>query len=120
MGKPRWSFVSLAAAAAALLLLPGTALATDTSPVPIPGGLDFNGQLIHVFAPGPVELGFQGLDIEPSTITDFTGDSAIAYPAGTATDADGNTYTMFNDMRVFVGTYRAADGVVRHGTFVFI
>src|SRR5437763_14322761 len=76
MGKPRWFFVSLAAAAAALLLLPGTALATDTSPVPIPGGLDFNGQLIHVFAPGPVELGFQGLDIEPSTITDFTGDSA--------------------------------------------
>jgi hypothetical protein len=67
-----------------------------------------------------VELGFQGLDIEPSTITDFTGYSAMAYPAGTATDADGNTYTMFNDMRVFVGTYRASDGVVRHGTFVFI
>jgi hypothetical protein len=121
MGKRRLILSTLVSVVAAVLLLPGTAVAEDTSPVPIPGGIQIpGGPLIHVFAPGPEDLGFQGLDVEPSTITDFTGSSAIAYPAGTATDADGNTYTMFNDMRVFVGTYRAADGVVRHGTFVFI
>ena len=108
-------------AAAMAMLLPGTATAVDTQPQPIPGGIQIpDGPLIHVFAPGPVDLGFMGEDIEPNTITDFTGFSAMAYIAGTATDADGNSYTMVNDMRVYRGTYVSADGSVLTGTFGFI
>jgi hypothetical protein len=107
-------------AAAMTLLLPGTATAVDRQPKPIPGGVQIDDQLIHVFAPGPVELGLQGRDVEPSTITDFAGFSALAYIAGTATDAHGNSYTMQTDMRVYRGTYISEDGSVLHGTFVFI
>ena len=46
--------------------------------------------------------------------------TALAYVGGTATDADGNTYTMQTDMRVFSGTYVSADGSVLQGTFAFI
>jgi hypothetical protein len=103
------------------MLLPGSAIAVDTAPVPIPGGIQIpEGPLIHVFAPGPVDLGFMGEDVEPNTITNFEGFSALAYVAGTATDADGNTYAMFNDMRVFQGTYVSADDSVLSGTFAFI
>src|SRR5262245_27967088 len=120
--RRRTSLVLVGAVAAALALLAGSpAIAAPTDPVPIPGGIQIpGGPLIHTFAPGPEELGFQGLDTEPSTITNFDGFSAMAYPAGTATDADGNTYDMFNDMRVYQGTYVAEDGSVQHGTFVFI
>ena len=108
-------------AAAMAVLLPGTTTAVDTQPQAIPGGIQIpDGPLIHVFAPGPVDLGFMGEDIEPNTITDFTGFSAMAYIAGTATDADGNSYTMVNDMRVYRGTYESADGSVLTGTFAFI
>jgi hypothetical protein len=106
-----------------VLLLPaGPASAVDTAPVPIPGGfVPFPGApLIHVFAPGPVDLGLMGENVEPNTITNFDGFSALAYVAGTATDADGNSYTMATDMRVFSGTYVSADGSVLHGTFAFI
>jgi hypothetical protein len=106
-----------------VLLLPaGPASAVDTAPVPIPGGfVPFPGApLIHVFAPGPVDLGLMGENVEPSTITNFDGFSALAYVAGTATDADGNSYTMVTDMRVYSGTYVSADGSVLHGTFAFI
>ena len=104
-----------------LLLLPGSATAAGSDPKPIPGGIQIpDGPLIHVFAPGPVDLGFQGENVEPGTITDFSGFSAIAYIAGTATDADGNTYTMVNDMRVYRGTYVSQDGSVLTGTFAFI
>jgi hypothetical protein len=58
--------------------------------------------------------------VEPSTITDFDGFSAMAYIVGTATDADGNTYTMINDIRVYQGTYVSEDGSVLSGTFAFI
>jgi hypothetical protein len=105
--------------AAVLLLLPGAARAAGSDPKPIPGGINIP-PLIHVFAPGPVDLGFMGEDVEPGTITDFTGFSAIAYIAGTATDADGNSYTMVNDIRVYQGTYVSEDGSVLHGTFAFI
>ena len=50
----------------------------------------------------------------------FHGFSALAYVGGTAKDADGNTYTMQTDMRVFSGTYVSADGSVLQGTFAFI
>src|SRR2546427_156335 len=87
-------------AAAMTWSLSGTATAVDTQPKPIAGGIQIpGGPLIHVFAPGPTDLGFMGENVEPNTITDFTGFSAMAYIAGTATDADGNTYTMSTDMR---------------------
>lgn len=90
-------------------------------PVPIPGGI-LVPPLIHVFAPGPLALGFQGLDVEPSVITNFHGFSAIGYPTGTnaARDSNGNLYDVVTDLRVFQGEYVAADGTHHRGTFVFI
>ena len=77
---------------------------------------------IHVFAPGPTNQGFQGLDVEPSVITNYRGFSAIAYPGGfgTATDNNGNEYDVITDMRVFQGEYLSADGTHHRGTFAFI
>ena len=92
---------------------------SDTEPVAIPGGLDIP-PLIHIFAPGPTQLGFQGLDVEPNGITNFKGFAAMGYPAGTASGSDGTSFSMMNDMRVFRGEYVAADGSHHHGTFVFI
>jgi hypothetical protein len=94
---------------------------TEPQPVPIPGGILLP-PLIHVFAPGPVDQGFQGIDVEPSVITNFRGFSAIAYPGGTnaAKDSNGNTYDLITDMRVFQVEYVAADGSYHRGTFVFI
>jgi uncharacterized protein YdeI (BOF family) len=109
------------AVVAVVFVTANPALATHTNPRPIPGGLTGpDGQVIHVFAPGPKSLGFQGKDAEPNTITDFRGFSALAYVVGTATDAEGNTYSMFNDMRVFQGSYVGQDGNVYFGTFAFI
>jgi hypothetical protein len=107
---------------AILILASVPAQAAGSDPKPIPGGfVPFPGApFIHVFAPGPVDLGFMGEDVEPNTITDFKGITALSYPLGTASDADGNTYVMFNDMRVFRGTYVSMDGSVLRGTFAFI
>jgi hypothetical protein len=93
----------------------------STEPVPIPGGLVLPPQ-IHVFAPGPVDQGFQGLDVEPSVITNYRGFSAIGYPGGfgTASDSDGNSYDLISDMRVFQGEYVSSDGTHHRGTFAFI
>jgi len=92
-----------------------------TDPVPIAGGLVLPPQ-IHVFAPGPVDQGFQGVDTEPSVITNYRGFSAIGYPGGfgTATDGNGNSYDVITDMRVFHGEYVSTDGTHHRGTFVFI
>jgi hypothetical protein len=122
----RWlTLVAAMASALALALTaagPATAgpvAAAPTDPVPIPGGIQIpDGPFIHTFAPGPEDLGFQGIHVEPNTITNFDG--AMAYVGGTATDAEGNTYVMANDMRVFQGTYIAEDGSKQHGTFAFI
>jgi len=112
----------VALVSATLLVASIPAQAAGSDPKPIPGGfVPFPGApLIHVFAPGPVDAGFMGENVEPNTITDFKGITALSYPLGTATDADGNSYTMFNDMRVFRGTYVSQDGSVLHGTFAFI
>ncbi len=108
----------------ALSILPMAAYAAPpgyADPVPIPGGTQIpNGPFIHTFVPGPVELGFQGLDVEPSTITDFHGFVAMGYLAGTALDTDNKTYDMLNDIRVYDGQYLAADGSRHRGTFAFI
>ncbi len=88
--------------------------------VPIPGGITLP-PLIHVFAPGPPGVG-QGIDVEPNVISNFRGFAAQAYPVGlgTATDSEGNTYDVNNDMRVFQGEYVSVDGTHHRGTFVFI
>ncbi len=113
------------AEAGALGAVGGTPL---PAPKPIPGGLQIpGGPLIHVFPPGPTSvtlpfsgLPLQGLNVEPSVITDFQGTTALAFHAGTATGSDGQRYNLETDMRVFAGEYVAANGSRRRGTFVFI
>jgi hypothetical protein len=98
------------------------------APKPIPGGSPLpDGALIHVFAPGTpgVTLPFtgvqlQGLDVEPSVMTDYRGFTAIAYHAGTATGSNGKDYNLETDLRVMDGSYVAADGSPRRGLFGFI
>ena len=89
----------------------------NTDPVPIPGGLAPG---VHIFAPGPVSLGLQGLDVELNGITNFRGFSALGYLAGTATDSNGNNYNANTDMRAYQGEFVSADGSHHRGTFVFI
>jgi hypothetical protein len=105
------------------LPLPEHVLAPLPAPKPIPGGFDIP-PLIHEFIPGPetITLPFtlitlQGLNVEPSTITDFTGVTALAYHVGTATGSDGLTYDLETDVRVFQGQYVGEDGSQREGTF---
>jgi hypothetical protein len=121
------------------LAAPGVALAGGDddelrllpSPEPIPGGLPVGlpppYDLIHVFIPGPEEvtlpfsgLALQGLDVEPSTITDFKGSTALAYVIGTATGSDGVEYDLEVDIRAYKGRYVAADGSTNRGAFALI
>lgn len=91
----------------------------DREPQPIPGGLNIP-PLIHIFLPGPVALGFQGEDVEPSVIRDFDGFTALAYLQGSATDRQGNPYHVETDIRVFQGTFVSSDGTRHTGTYVLI
>jgi hypothetical protein len=100
--------------------------ATDVPPKPIPGGFNIP-PVIHVFAPGDpaVTLPFTGLtpggfDVEPATLTDFKGFSAVAFHVGTATGRDGTAYNLETDLRTFRGNYVDATGTRRFGTFAFI
>ena len=61
----------------------------------------------------------QGFDVEPSTITDFNGFTALAYHVGSARASDGRTYNLETDIRAFEGE-DVADGAVRHGSFALI
>ena len=100
-----------------------------TLPSPIPGGgFDAGPPLgvIHVFPPGDpsVTLPFSGLtlagfDVEPITVTDFKGSSALAYHVGTARGSDGKTYNLETDIRAFEGEY-VVDGVTHRGSFGFV
>jgi hypothetical protein len=97
------------------------------APNPIPGGLELApGVVIHVFGPGDpaVTLPFtgitlQGLDVEPSTITDFKGSSALAFHVGTARASDGTMYNLETDIRAFEGEY-IVDDEVHRGSFALI
>ena len=124
-----------AAGAAADLgvLHPGTAAAhgdrhVPVPPEPIPGGIELGpDQVIHVWAPGSpdVTLPFtgatlQGLDVEPTTIKNFDGYSAVAFHVGTATARDGTRLDLETDVRAFQGTYLDGTGRRRYGTFGFI
>ena len=80
-----------------------------------------------MWAPGPtaVTLPFtgaqlQGLDVEPTTIRDFKGFSAVAFHVGTATGSDGTRYDLETDVRAFQGTYIDRTGRRRFGMFGFI
>jgi len=62
----------------------------------------------------------QGLNVEPSTITDFRGATAMAYHVGEAKGSDGNTYNLETDIRAMEGKYVAVDGKTRRGSFALI
>jgi hypothetical protein len=98
------------------------------APKPIPGGFQLpGGPVFHVWGPGDpsVTLPFScgtlgGFDVDPTTIEDFRGFSALAYHAGTAIGSDGATYNLETDLRAYKGTYIAADGRPRPASFAFI
>lgn len=101
-----------------------------SAPKPIPGGVDSgdpNVGFIHWWLPGPTDavtpilgLGGFGLDVDPSTITDFKGVSAMAVVAGTVRDDDGTLYDCEFDVRAMKGRYVGVDGVERRGAFAFV
>jgi hypothetical protein len=126
------------AGAGAVLAGPGVALGRDRrddasplpTPKPIPGGLPVGlsppYDLIHIFLPGPEGavlpfsgLELQGLDVEPSTITNRKGSSALAYLIGSAEGSDGSTYGLEVDLRLMKGRYRTG-GAVHRGLFAMI
>jgi hypothetical protein len=96
-------------------------------PSPIPGGIDAPPVgFIHWWLPGPDGSstpfngipGF-GLDVDPSTLTNFDGFQAFAVASGEVRGSDGVTYDAEVDVRVFQGTYVAEDGSRNYGTFGF-
>ena len=93
------------------------------APLPIPGGVEAGP---HIFLPGPVgsftpffQLPGGGLDVEPSTMTNFKGFTAFAILSGQAEGSDGKTYNVEFDLRVMEGEYIAEDGSHQQGTFAF-
>ena len=91
------------------------------APLPIPGG-----EGAHIFLPGPEGsptpfsgLTGMGLNVEPSTMTNFKGFTAFAVVSGQAEGSDGNTYDVRSDLRVMQGEYVVEDGSHHQGTFAF-
>jgi hypothetical protein len=101
-------------------------------PVPVPGGDVVPPiQWINIFTPGVTGPGFDGVNAEPNTITNFDGLIAMGYTLGTATDTAGKQYQVIGDVRVFKGDYYGAVATFDaggtttsrkklHGTFVEI
>lgn len=142
----RRRFIHAAAGATALAFGSGIssrALARDDhighdeplpEPKPIPGEVDLTElglkppyDFIHEFLPGPkgmvlpfTKVVLEGLNVEPSTITDFKGATAVAYHVGKATGSDGKTYNLETDFRVMEGHYLSVEGTRRQGTFAEI
>ena len=146
-GISRRRFIHTAAAGATALAfgsgISSRALAQDDhighdeplpEPKPIPGGVDLSElglkppyDFIHEFLPGPegvvlpfTQVALEGLDVEPSTITDFKGASTLAYHVGKAKGSDGKTYDLETDIRVMEGRYVSVEGTRRRGTFAEI
>jgi hypothetical protein len=123
-----------AAGLASAAAVPRTAVAggdrhrVPVPPEPIPGGIELGpGQVIHVWGPGPPEITLpfsggtlQGLDVEPTTIKDFKGFSAVAFHVGSAVAGDGTRLDFETDVRAFQGVYVDSTGTRRFGTFVFV
>ena len=97
------------------------------APDPIPGGIELApGEVIHVFGPGDPEVTLPfsggtlgGFDVEPGTITDFNGASAVAFHVGTARGHDGTMFNLETDMRALEGEF-VVDGVTLRGAFAFV
>ena len=122
----RRAFMGTSAAAGALLgsrlLLPKLAFANveEADPRPIPGGL----ALLSPAAPTIFHLFLPGNGTEPSTITDFRGEVAIAEITGTGTGRDtrtGRTTKLYFDCdtRFMRGDYIGLDGAEHGSTFTF-
>jgi len=99
--------------------MPGSALAWDTAPKPIPGGFEAFGKFFHVDPTSP------GPDTENSTIFDFHGSIGAADVRGTGTGTNTNTGAtsslLFDvDMRFMQGVYIGLDGKTHTGTFSLI
>lgn len=96
-------------------------------PNPIPGGIELApGIVIHVWGPGDpsVTLPFtgitlQGLDVEPATLTNFSGSTAVAFHVGSVRASDGRTYNLETDIRAFDGQYMVG-GAVHRGSFALV
>jgi hypothetical protein len=108
--------------------LAAAAQSVVTAPEPIVSVLD-PALPIHIQLPGPPGLtllysqtpvGNFGLNVERTTVGNFTGAVAWGYMLGTATGSDGKEYGVELDTRVSKGDYKAADGQVRHGLFAMI
>lgn len=101
------------------------AATVPTVPPDVPP-LDAPFDVIHWLLPGPPDAattfnglpGF-GLDVDPSTLTDFSGFTAYSVIEGSGRGSDGKTYDVELDVRVMDGTYIAEDGSRHHGTFGF-
>lgn len=101
-----------------------------SAPRPIPGGVDSGAEtvgFIHWWLPGPegkptqiLEIPGFGLDVDPSTITDFKGKVALAVVAGKVKGSDGKVLDCEFDVRVMDGQYIAEDGKKRYGVFAFL
>ena len=105
------------------ILRPSVAHAiASADPVPIPGGTPALGGAFHVYAPG----GFDPLNAEPGTVSDFDGFVGLAYISGTVVrrqKSTGQTTVLpfiGADMRFMQGVYRGEDGRVRRGAFGLI
>ena len=60
-----------------------------------------------------------GLDVEPTTVGNFKGSSAVAFHVGSVRASDGRTYNLETDIRAFDGQYMV-DGAVHHGSFALV
>ena len=101
----------------------GGPLTASADPLPIPGGfVPFEGApLLHGWIPGPTSLpNRMGLDVDPSTITNFNGFTALGYLGGSATDDSGASHDLDIDLRAYQGLYVTGDGRHLHGTFAFV
>ncbi len=97
-------------------------------PKPIPGGIDAPPVgFIHWYLPGPdgaatpiLGLPGGGLDVEPSTMTDFRGTTAFAILVGDVEASDGRDYLLEMDVRVMEGEYLDANDEPFEAAFAFL
>ena len=129
-GLSRRQFTRAAAGSAVAGAALGSALWTPAvaapkgafTPVPIPGGSPALGGAFHVFGPA----GFDPIDAEPITITNFNGFAGLAYISGMVTQTNTKTGAkarypfVDSDMRFMQGNFRGADGRIHQATFAFI
>jgi hypothetical protein len=89
----------------------GGAAPKPTTNITTVGGVDFH-------------FTFFGADIDPTSITDFTGLVGVAdvQGTGTGTNPDGSTESLLfdSDMRFMKGRYIGKDGAVHRGAFEFV